>query len=247
MLIHPSSGACDLFVELFHGLYCSGSMCVGVTLWFGWGGVASVCSSASACIRIPHHHSQTTTQHQHTSNQSNTTHEITQQISRKLLRMDVLTSETCWALNNEIIKQVTSSWSLFIQLNMNCQTQSLRTTSFLLSPTAYVTHSQIPSTPGGLLLYVVTRGDPLQCWIWLEWCSGFLLNGRTRNTVHKIGYRDWCVVKLIHLVLSPPSDVTNLNVRVCVGGRIGANVCTYSLLSSRKVRSSSKHLQFLIV
>ena len=47
--------------------------------------------------------------------QNNTTHEITQQISRKLLRMDVLTSETCWALNNEIIKQVTSSWSSFIQ------------------------------------------------------------------------------------------------------------------------------------
>ena len=32
MLIHPSSGACDLFVELFHGLYCSGTMRVGVTL-----------------------------------------------------------------------------------------------------------------------------------------------------------------------------------------------------------------------
>ena len=31
--------------------------------------------------------------------------------------MDVLTSETCWALNNEITKQVTSSWSLFIQYN----------------------------------------------------------------------------------------------------------------------------------
>jgi len=61
MLIHPSSGACDLFVELFHGLYCSGSMRVGVT---------------SQCF-------------------SNTTHEITQEISRKLLRMDVLTSETC--------------------------------------------------------------------------------------------------------------------------------------------------------
>jgi len=43
MLIHLSSGACDLFVELFHGLYCSGSMCVGVTLWFGWGGVVSGC------------------------------------------------------------------------------------------------------------------------------------------------------------------------------------------------------------
>ena len=45
-------------------------------------------------------------------NQINTTHEITQQISRKLLRMDVLTSETCWALDNEIIKQVTLSSSL---------------------------------------------------------------------------------------------------------------------------------------
>ena len=43
MLIHPSSGACDLFVELFHGLYCSSSMCVGVTLWFGWCGVVSGC------------------------------------------------------------------------------------------------------------------------------------------------------------------------------------------------------------
>ena len=43
MLIHPSSGACDIFVELFHWLYCSGSMRVGVTLWFGWGGVVSVC------------------------------------------------------------------------------------------------------------------------------------------------------------------------------------------------------------
>ena len=43
MLIPSSSGACDLFVELFHGLYCSGSMCVGVTVWFGWSGVVSVC------------------------------------------------------------------------------------------------------------------------------------------------------------------------------------------------------------
>ena len=77
VLIHPSSGACDLFVELFHGLYCSGTMCVGVTLWFGWGGVVSGRRLQPA------------------SYQSNTTHEITQQISRKLLRMDVLTPETC--------------------------------------------------------------------------------------------------------------------------------------------------------
>ena len=84
MLIHPFSGACDLFVELFHWL------CVGVTLWFGWGGVVWYPYAGWS-----------------------TTHEITQQISRKLLRMDVLTSETCWALSNEIIKQVASSWSLF--------------------------------------------------------------------------------------------------------------------------------------
>ena len=29
--------------------------------------------------------------------------------------MDVLTFETCWAVNGEIIKRVTSSWSIFIQ------------------------------------------------------------------------------------------------------------------------------------
>jgi len=52
MLIHPSSGACDLYVALFHGLYCSGSMCVGVTLWFGWGGVVSVCSCIWMLLRM---------------------------------------------------------------------------------------------------------------------------------------------------------------------------------------------------
>jgi len=38
MLVHPSSGACDLFVD-----YCSVSMCVGVTVWLGWGVVVSSC------------------------------------------------------------------------------------------------------------------------------------------------------------------------------------------------------------
>ena len=36
-------------------------------------------------------------------------------ISRKLLKMDVLTFETRWAVNSGIIKQVTSSWSIFIR------------------------------------------------------------------------------------------------------------------------------------
>ena len=37
-------------------------------------------------------------------------------ISRKLLKMNVLTFETYWAVNSEIIKQVTSSWSIVIQV-----------------------------------------------------------------------------------------------------------------------------------
>ena len=32
-----------LIVDLFHVLNCPGSMCVGVTVWFGWGGVVSLC------------------------------------------------------------------------------------------------------------------------------------------------------------------------------------------------------------
>jgi len=35
VLIHPSIGAYDLFVELFHGLYCSGL----VVTWLGWCGI----------------------------------------------------------------------------------------------------------------------------------------------------------------------------------------------------------------
>jgi len=90
MLVHPSSGTCDLFAELFHGLYCFGSMRVGVTLWFDWGGVVSLCKLQPASgYHI------TPAKPQRNSYQSNTTHEITQHISRKLLRMDVLTFETC--------------------------------------------------------------------------------------------------------------------------------------------------------
>ena len=32
-----------IIVDFFHVLYCSGSMCIGVTVWFGWGGVVSLC------------------------------------------------------------------------------------------------------------------------------------------------------------------------------------------------------------
>ena len=46
---HVSNASTSIFrslgltVDLFHVLYCSGSMCVGVTVWFGWGGVVSLC------------------------------------------------------------------------------------------------------------------------------------------------------------------------------------------------------------
>ena len=55
MLIHPSSGACDLFDELFHGLYCSGSMCVGVTVW--WCGI---CMQAEAVLQPAYRYHTTT-------------------------------------------------------------------------------------------------------------------------------------------------------------------------------------------
>ena len=87
----------------------SGSMCVGVTLWFGYG--------YHTTPPQPNHNVTPTHIEQ------DTTHEITQRISRKLLRMDVLTSETCWALNKVIIKQVASSWSLFTQLPKWCTFQ----------------------------------------------------------------------------------------------------------------------------
>jgi len=37
--------------------------------------------------------------------------------------MDVLTFETCRAVNSEIIKQVTSCWSIYIQLSRWCTAQ----------------------------------------------------------------------------------------------------------------------------
>jgi len=40
-----------IIVHLFHVLYCSGSMCVGVTVWFGWGGVVSLCRLKHAVLQ----------------------------------------------------------------------------------------------------------------------------------------------------------------------------------------------------
>ena len=45
MLVHSSSGACDCV-----WVYFSGSMCVGVTVWFGWGDVVTLCRLGHYCV-----------------------------------------------------------------------------------------------------------------------------------------------------------------------------------------------------
>jgi len=50
-------------------------------------------SSASDCIKTPHRHSHTETERQHTPNQIPPMK--TQPVSRRLLKMVVLTAETC--------------------------------------------------------------------------------------------------------------------------------------------------------
>ena len=38
-LIYPSSGACDFSIVSPHWLCVLVSMCVGVSVWLGWGGI----------------------------------------------------------------------------------------------------------------------------------------------------------------------------------------------------------------
>ena len=49
--------------------------------------------------------------------------------------MDVLTFETCWAVNGEIIKQVPSSWSVFIQLLNDARSNNIRLRNHLVMST----------------------------------------------------------------------------------------------------------------
>ena len=112
MLVHPSSGACNLlwiyFMCCFSLVRCVLVLQCGLAgvVWYPYAGWST---SASACIRILTHIE---------PEQYNTWNKST--VSHKLLKMDVLTFETCWAVNSEIIKQLTSSWSIFIQLSRWC-------------------------------------------------------------------------------------------------------------------------------
>jgi len=79
-LMYPSSGACDYAVELPHLSYCSWfDVCwsFGV-VWLEW----------YPCCMLKHNTHRT---------KNNTTNVVIQQNSRKLLMVDILMSETCWA------------------------------------------------------------------------------------------------------------------------------------------------------
>jgi len=111
MLMHPSSGDCDLCAELFHGLHRS----VKIRIYSGniikiYYTLRTLCNhktpqqpifAETHFLKQPHTSRLNTLykisalMQKSLSLQINATHEITQRISRKLLRMDVLTSETC--------------------------------------------------------------------------------------------------------------------------------------------------------
>ena len=123
-LIYPSSGAYDYSVELPHWSYVLGLMCVGVSVWLVWRGMRVVDWS----LQHEYHANPTTPKHQHTSNQDHTTNVVIQQNSRKLLMMDILMSETCWAHKkwnkNNKWRQVGLSFStitmMHVPINIRC-------------------------------------------------------------------------------------------------------------------------------
>ena len=90
--------------------------------WCGWVGVVSVWQ-AEACNA----HTTPTQPHQNSSThrtKSKTTNVAIQQNSRKLVMMDILMSETCWA-HEKWNKIVTSCWSFILQvLILYCLTYS---------------------------------------------------------------------------------------------------------------------------
>ena len=73
-------------------------MCVGVTVWLGWGGVASgyytiqaEASTGSPDSTLAEPHPNSIAQ----QSKNNTANVVVQQHSRKLLKMDILMPETC--------------------------------------------------------------------------------------------------------------------------------------------------------
>ena len=99
-LIYPSSGACDCVDELPHQSSCSQfvvcwSFCCG---WYLMVSVLQVEALLQAAKRIPPNTSRNKSSNtQRTENK--TTDVVIHQHSSRLLKMDILMSETCWAHN----------------------------------------------------------------------------------------------------------------------------------------------------
>ena len=91
-LIRPSSGAIDYLLRCVGWLEACWCYVVGLSV----GDVVSECR-LNHYTRIPHH--QQTIRLHNTSTPQVSLHNTTS--SRKLLKMDVLTSETCWAVDNK--------------------------------------------------------------------------------------------------------------------------------------------------
>jgi len=99
-LIRPSSGACDYLLLCVGWLEACWCYVAGLAV----GDVVSECrlnhfwfTSGSACTRITHHQQKIPLHN--TSTPQVSLHKAAS--SRKLLKMDVLTSETCWAVDNK--------------------------------------------------------------------------------------------------------------------------------------------------
>jgi len=89
-LIHPSSEACDFSIVPPHWSCVLVLMCVGVSVWLGWGGIRV----AGCSLLHGYHPNPATPKLQHTS-EEHTTNVVIQLKIRRLLMMDVLMSETC--------------------------------------------------------------------------------------------------------------------------------------------------------
>ena len=48
-LIHPSSGACDVSIVSSHWSCVLVSMCVGISVWLGWGGIHVMLRTHDQC------------------------------------------------------------------------------------------------------------------------------------------------------------------------------------------------------
>ena len=186
ILIYPSSGACDYSVELPYWSYCS---------WFdvleilcGWVGVVSACNTDTTPTQ-PHRNSNT---HR---NKNNTINVVIQQNSRKLLMMDILMSETCWAHKN--CNKIASDiklvfYSSTIQFSIKCTMGNVQNFNVFIS--------DVPSEPCRTVFTICTLHHMLSAssnqgtWdvgsVWKKWerreiPTGFALEFWMSETTRK--------------------------------------------------------------